>query len=268
LINSAKALARTPAAVTHAIAQYGAAGAVVGGMNSLVDGAQRSFFDVAYRRNGEGRGAALFGIASTAPLGLSRLGAGAISSESMALARMAENTRLGTYRALDEVINARGAADIRRELDRLVAEGHAVGRHGARVTELALDNRVLHKFDPITGTTTDYFTRGTHRVGNNATKITSNQALVAAEQYIRSTPEFDAAVNAPDALATGFAPVKGIPLSSALGGNYDRYVFGKMRLNTGATGLIDFTDGTLTSVFTRSPNGAWGLHTMYPVPKK
>jgi hypothetical protein len=48
-------------------------------------------------------------------------------------------------------------------------------------------------------------------------------------------------------------------------------VFGKARFgsanNPVGTTPNDFTDGTLTSVFKRGPNGRWNLHTMYPEPK-
>ena len=168
-------------------------------------------------------------------------------------------------------INARGTRDIQHEIDRLAREGHAPGRHGPRVTERALNNRVLFKHDPITGSTTDYYSRGSHSVGRNATKMQSNPAMLRAEAYVRGTPEFavERAAAVRDGL-TGFA-VKGVPLERALGPRYLDDVFGKSRIGSAnnpiGTAPIDFTDGTVTAVFRKGPAGNWSLHTMYPEPK-
>jgi len=180
------------------------------------------------------------------------------------------NQKFGRTGTLDVDINARGALDPRREIDRLVAEGHAVGRHGERVSESALNNRALYKQDPITGTTTDYFTRGTHNVGRNATQFKSNESLLRADAYVRGSPQF--AAEEALAISAGrpqFA-VKGLMLEDAFGPNYASQVFGTTRVgsvNTGTTIPIDFTGGTITGVFRRSTSGGWNLHTMYPEPK-
>lgn len=188
------------------------------------------------------------------------------------IARRAElNAKFGRTGNLDLDINTRGAVDVRRQIDRLVAEGHAPARHGQRVTELALDNRAMYQFDPITGTTTDYFTRGQHNVGRNATKFVTDEAMLRAEAYARGSSEF--ATARADALANNLAgfPVKGLRLEDALGSNYAGQVFGKTRLgsinNPIGTAPIDFTDGTFTSIFRKSPSGNWNLHTMYPEPR-
>ncbi|GKS92667.1 LysM peptidoglycan-binding domain-containing protein [Acidovorax sp. SUPP2539] len=55
--------------------------------------------------------------------------------------RMELNAKFGRSGNLDLDINARGAASLRNEVDRLVSEGHAVGRHGERVTELGWAGR-------------------------------------------------------------------------------------------------------------------------------
>lgn len=176
--------------------------------------------------------------------------------------------KFGRTGDLNTDINAR--RDLQVEMGRLAREGHAPGRHGPRVTERALDNRALYKYDPITGTTTDYYSRGTHNVGRNATKILSRQAMRQAEAYVRGTPEFAAA--RADAIRNGLSgfPVQGIPLERALGPNYMNDVFGKARVgslsNPAGTIPIDFTNGTLTSVFRRGEGGYWKLHTMYLEP--
>lgn len=178
--------------------------------------------------------------------------------------------KFGRTGNLNADINAR--SDLQAEMDRLAREGHAPGRHGPRVTETALDNRALYKQDPITGTTTDYYSRATHNVGRNASQFLSKQAMLQAEAYVRGTPEFAAAQA--DALRNFDSQfvVTGVPLQSALGPGYKSEVFGKARVgslsNPTGTVQIDFTGGTLTSVFRRSRSGVyWNLHTMYPEPQ-
>ena len=217
-------------------------------------------------------------LARELPLGITleglstRIGAVENATETISLARRTElNAKFGRSGNLDLDINARGITSLRSDVDRLVSEGHAVGRHGERVTELALDNRVLYQFDPITGTTTDYFTRGTHSVGRNAAKFTTSESLLAAERYARNSPDFlaahsDAMINGLDSIV-----VRGLPLEGALGSNYMTQVFGKARIgsikNPIGTDRINFENGTFTSVFTKSPSGNWDLLTMYPEPK-
>ncbi|MDP9933646.1 hypothetical protein J2X92_005911 [Variovorax paradoxus] len=204
-------------------------------------------------------------LSSGARGGANGVGASPISAERAYL-----NQKLGRTGDLNADINARGASSLRREVDRLVAEGHAVGRHGERVTETAIDNRALRKFDPITGARVDYVTGGNHNVGPIASKFTTNRALLQAEAYVRGSPEYASAqANAVRNLDDQFA-VKGLRLEDALGPNYLSQVFGKTRtgpVNTGTLAPTDFTDGTLTSVFRRSPAGNWNLHTLYPNPK-
>src|SRR5207253_11390724 len=126
------------------------------------------------------------GLGSTATM---RSGVGELAW-AQAERRAELNAKFGRIENLDVDINVRGAADIRNQIDRLVAEGHAPARHGQRVTELALDNRAMHKFDPITGTTVDYYTRGLHNVGRHATKFVTDDAMLAAEAYSRVSAEF------------------------------------------------------------------------------
>lgn len=177
------------------------------------------------------------------------------------------NQRFGRTGDLDADINTRGAADIRREVDRLTTEGHTIARHGPRVAEMALDNRAMHRIDPVTGTEIDFYTGGNHAAGRNASKFTSNEAILSAERYARGTRAFADSVAVSD---RQFA-VEGLRLEDALGPDYRSHVFGKTRLgstkNPSGVATIDFTDGTFTSVFRKSPTGGWNLHTMYPEPR-
>ncbi|MGM9481545.1 hypothetical protein ACS5PN_10175 [Roseateles sp. NT4] len=177
--------------------------------------------------------------------------------------------KFGRVGDLNADITAR--ADLQAEMDRLAREGHAPGRHGPRVTERALDNRVLYEYDPITGKTTDYYTRGTHKVGRNATKIVTGPAMLQAEAYVRGTPEFAVAEANAKAQGQSRMVVEGIPLEYALGAHYLTVVFGKARVGSSSNPVgtvpIDFTNGTLTAIFRKTPGGYWNLHTMYPEPQ-
>ena len=194
------------------------------------------------------------------------------NSASAALRRSYLNEKFGRTGDLNADINLRGAQDAARQaaFDRLAAEGHAVGRHGPRVTGTALDIRAMYKIDPMTGTTTDFYTGMPHAASKNATQFLG-QSMLAAEQYARNSPEFGNKMTA--ALMNGksqFA-VNGLHLEDALGPNYLSYVYGKQRLgsvnNPTGTAPIDFTNGTYTSVFKKNANGYWNLHTMYPEPQ-
>jgi len=65
LINTARAVAALPSATAQSISQRGVGGAALYGWGNLVEGARSSFFGVAYGRNGEARGAALFAAATS-----------------------------------------------------------------------------------------------------------------------------------------------------------------------------------------------------------
>lgn len=182
------------------------------------------------------------------------------------------NQKFGRTGDLDTDINLRGVQDaaLQDQFDALASNGHAVGRHGPRVTETALDNRAMFKVDPMSGTTTDFYTGLPHQASKNATQFTSREAMVDAEAFARNSPDFTTAMN--DALAQGdnrFA-VKGLSLQDALGPDYLSSVFGKSRLGTAASptgaSVIDFTGGTYRSVFKLGPSGSWDLYTMFPEP--
>jgi hypothetical protein len=178
------------------------------------------------------------------------------------------NQRFGRTGDLNFDINARGANSIRTEIDRLALEGHAVGRHGSRVTNLAIDNRAKFKWDPITGSTTDYYTRDIHNVGRNSSKFLTDEALLRGERFIRNSSEFNVAMMAAEAIGKPQFAVGGLSIEDALGPNYLSLLYGRSRVGSvgGLTVPIDFTDGTLTGVFRQSRNG-WNLHTLYPEPK-
>ena len=117
--------------------------------------------------------------------------AGARSSAIDVARRTYLNQKFGRTGDLNNDINLRGTQDAWRqaEFDRLAKEGHAVGRHGPRLTEQALDMRAMFKIDPMTGTTTDFYTKLPHNASRNATKFMGD-SMITAEQYVRQSPEY------------------------------------------------------------------------------
>ncbi|MEJ7617061.1 MAG: hypothetical protein WKF30_08910 [Pyrinomonadaceae bacterium] len=136
----------------------------------------------------------------------------------------------------------------------------------------------MHGYDPITGTTDDAYLRyadGTpqkHAYGKDATKVVTDEAYVEAEKRIRHSQAFkdaiaDANLRNKDRIAT-----EGTQLESIFGANYKDSVFGKTRLGSrnNPTGVAsaDFTDGTMTAIYSKDATGKWNLFTMYPEPKQ
>jgi hypothetical protein len=78
---------------------------------------------------------------------------------------------------------------------KLDLEGHAPIRHGGpnRVTDLQLEDRAVRGIDPASGTTFDAFNKFSdgspkpHKVGRNATAFTSDDALLQADDFARSS---------------------------------------------------------------------------------
>ena len=75
----------------------------------------------------------------------------------------------------------------------LSTQGHGPQRHEGAVTGQMLQDRVLRGIDPMTGTRIDGETGGRHRAPRAASRFTTPEAFVAAETYVRSTPEYRAA---------------------------------------------------------------------------
>lgn len=168
-------------------------------------------------------------------------------------------------------------AEITEQIERLVAEGHGPQRHGAQITEQQLEDRATKGFDPVTGTIDDAFKRNadgtpmTHRFGKDATKITSYEAYVEAETYIRNSKKFSDAVAKADATGEGTIVIKEVHLEEIFGANYKDHVFGQTRLGSVNTliGVVDtdLTDGTMRAVYIKDATGNWKLETMFPETK-
>lgn len=141
-----------------------------------------------------------------------------------------------------------------------------------------MDDRAAKGIDPASGTNDDAYAKfpdGTpkpHNAGKDATKFTSKEAFVNADEYIKGTSEYKNALAAVEKSGDKNFAVKGIGLEDIYGAKYKDQVFGKTRIgskkNPVGTTETNFTDGTVTAVFKKDASGNWNLHIMYPEPKK
>jgi hypothetical protein len=171
------------------------------------------------------------------------------------------------------VQKAQAEMDARR-MTQLENEGHGPQRHGPQVTEQQLDNRTMYSIDPVSGTKYDAYLKnpdGTprlHKSGKNATNVTSIEAYVRGEKFLRSSQQFREALkdNTLDRI------VVQVSLQEIYGSNYTSHVFGKTRIgsakNPQGTVETDFLNGTMKGVYIKNQQEGWNLHTMYPEPKK
>ncbi|MCD5352054.1 hypothetical protein LR393_18475 [Kineosporia mesophila] len=169
-------------------------------------------------------------------------------------------------------------AAIRTRIAELQRQGHAPQRHGAQITDQQLTDRALWGKDPMTGTTTDGVHGGPHQHGRNATKFTTDEALVQAERHVRSTSEYrDKGIECQTTGRRTF--VVRVSLSDVFGPNYAAQVRGMRRSGSqrNPTGIppgsspperSDLHDGFVHAVFRRTSDGHYHLTTMYPDPKE
>ncbi len=166
-----------------------------------------------------------------------------------------------------------------QRIGKLDLEGHAPIRHGGpnRVTDLQLEDRVVRGIDPASGTTFDAFNKfpngspKLHKVGRNATAFASDDALLQADSFARSSAQFQQNVAAARANGDLFVDAVELPLKDVFGSGYQNSVRGVTRLGSkkNPTGYvsIDFTDGSIKAIYRRDHNGNIKLHTLYPNPK-
>ncbi len=190
------------------------------------------------------------------------------------LTRLRPTAALNALRAgrarLDNMINTR-----RREVEQIVEhrfyelidEGHGPQRHEGAVTRQMLIDRVREGIDPMTGTQVDGVTGGTHRRRKTATRITTEDAYVAADAVFRRSSDFQTALTcalADPNVNNAVFRVR-LPISDVLGLGYRDLVEGVRRVDgTQTTRDVDFAGGTVTAVFQLDANGQPKLMTMYP----
>ena len=186
-------------------------------------------------------------------------------------AAKALETKPNEVTAPDEAA-AKAKADIDTAMTNLRSQGHGPQRHEGQVTPQQLEDRVVQKLDPETGTRLDKYrtradgTPANHKCGDHATKVNSEAAYVKAELTMRQTEEYKAAVaeGRPD-----FAVSE--RLETVYGEDYKAQVSGRSRVrpwpDQSPAVPTDFTDGTMQAIYRRDAAGNYNLVTMYPEPK-
>ncbi len=223
------------------------------------DALLKAYRDVAYLD----AATTLGGVALTTTL--ARLGVG--------VARLSPRAAIVGLRSaalrIDGMIAMRSAtvdSFVARRFAELATQGHGPQRHEGAVTRQMLIDRVLLGIDPMTGTSRDGVTGRPHRAPPIASRITSPEAFVAAERFVRRTPEYRAARDAaqfePAYQRGSFLVV--LPLEDALGPDYLRLVEGVRTAGGGAISA-DFDRGNLLAVFRHVPGSEPALVTMCPI---
>ena len=163
---------------------------------------------------------------------------------------------------------------VSRRFADLSSQGHGPQRHEGAVTRAMLEARVLRGIDPMTGTRVDGETGGRHRATIAASRSTTPEAFVAAEAYVRSSPEYRVAREAAlfdPVYQRGFFEVA-IPIEDALGRDMMAAVEGVIRigLRNGPNPLaaMNFDDGLVIAQFRIAPDGEPRLITMFPVGRR
>ncbi|WP_218081684.1 hypothetical protein [Anthocerotibacter panamensis] len=178
--------------------------------------------------------------------------------------------------AIEAKQGSSSAEAIKQRMRELDAQGHGPARHGPHLTKEQLKDRALKGHDPVTGTTDDAYKKfpdGTpkkHLFGRHATKVTSIEAYVKAEEYIRKSQLFKDKVAAAYIANEDTIVIK-VTLEEIFGRDYQTKVYGETRLGSASkpAGLeeTDFTNGVMKAVYDRDISGKWDLTTMYPEPQ-
>ncbi len=163
---------------------------------------------------------------------------------------------------------------VSRRFADLSTQGHGPQRHEGAVTRAMLEARVLRGIDPMTGTRVDGDTGGRHRAPRAASRFTTPEAFVAAETYVRSTPEYRAARHAAlfdPAYQRGSFEVA-VRIEDALGRNLLASVEGVIRIGHRGgpepLAAMDFDGGLVIARFRIAADGEPQLVTMLPVGRR
>jgi SPP1 gp7 family putative phage head morphogenesis protein len=224
----------------------------------------RTYRDVAYLDASVTLGAtALTTVVSKLGVGLARLRPReAIVALRSAVARY--DTLLGMRRATVTTYVSRRFAE-------LEAQGHGPQRHEGAVTRQMLEDRVLRGIDPMTGTRIDGETGRPHFQVAAASRFTSPESFVAAENFVRQSPEYHAARETAlhDLSGEGGYFEVALPIEDVLGRNLAGTVEGVLRLGSRSEPLgvtsINFDGGLVLARFQISVDGEPRLITMFPV---
>jgi hypothetical protein len=160
---------------------------------------------------------------------------------------------------------------VAHRLRELETEGHGPQRHEGQVTDQQLKDRVLHGHDPAQqgpDKTVDAVTGGRHRRPEIASRFDTPEAMVAADDAVRRSPEFAAKRSAAESSGQDSIAVR-LPLDRALGPSWQTRVTGVEavgpRDQPAGVRPVDFTEGRVQAVCYRDdPAGGWKTLTIYP----
>lgn len=227
----------------------------------------RAYRDVAYLDASVTLGATALTTAA------SRLGVG--------LARLRPRDAIVTLRSAaaryDGLLGMRRATMstyVSRRFAELETQGHGPQRHEGAVTRQMLEDRVLRGIDPMTGTRIDGETGRPHFPVSSASRFTTPEAFVAAEGFVRRTPEYRAARDAAlfdPVYQRGFFEVA-LPIKDVLGRNMLGAVEGVVRIGSRSApqgvATMNFDGGLAIARFRIAADGEPRLITMFPVGRR
>lgn len=187
---------------------------------------------------------------------------------------VALRTAAARYDGMLSMRRASVATYVSRRFADLSNQGHGPQRHEGAVTRAMLEARVLCGIDPMTGTRVDGETGGRHRAPRAASRFTSPEAFVAAENYVRRTPEYraarDAALFDPAYQRGAFEVV--VRIEDALGLNLLTSVEGVIRIGHRGgpepLAAMDFDGGLVIARFRIVADDEPQLVTMLPVGRR
>lgn len=163
---------------------------------------------------------------------------------------------------------------VSRRFADLSTQGHGPQRHEGAVTRAMLEARVLRGIDPMTGTRIDGETGRPHVAVSSASRFTTPEAFVAAESYVRRSPEYRAARDA--ALSDldyrdGYFEVA-LPIEDVLGRDLLAAVEGVVRIgprsNPQGVAEMNFEGGLVIARFRIAADGEPRLITMFPIGRR
>lgn len=163
---------------------------------------------------------------------------------------------------------------VSRRFAELETQGHGPQRHEGAVTRQMLEDRVLRGIDPMTGTRIDGETGRPHFPVSSASRFTTPEAFVAAEGFVRRTPEYRAARDAAlfdPVYQRGFFEVA-LPIKDVLGRNMLGAVEGVVRIGSRSApqgvATMNFDGGLAIARFRIAADGEPRLITMFPVGRR
>uniref|UniRef100_UPI0035AE72FC hypothetical protein n=1 Tax=Paenirhodobacter enshiensis TaxID=1105367 RepID=UPI0035AE72FC len=161
---------------------------------------------------------------------------------------------------------------VARRFAELATQGHGPQRHEGAVTRQMLIDRVLHGIDPMTGTRADGVRTGRmHGAPAVATRITTEEAFVAADTYVRRSSAFSDRLSR-SLVSLETAPQRfriSLPIEDVLGREYARSVEGVRHVGEfgAATDYlnVDFRAGRVIAICEVGLDRDVRLITLYPV---